>query len=95
MLLQRQYHLLGRRNNFNGSIGGQFLTLGRVNPVGKSTGSGKQFPDSFSIISSFKKAHGLIDFKVFLSETHQMRDQLKPDNPPNGRAFPRRFFLNR
>jgi hypothetical protein len=64
MLLQRQYHLLGRGNNFNGSIGSQFLALGRVNPVGKSTGPGKQFPGSFSIISSLKKAHGLINFKL-------------------------------
>ena len=54
MLLQRQYYLFGRRNNFNGGIGGQFLALGRVNPAGKSTGPGKQFPGSFSIISFFK-----------------------------------------
>ena len=62
VLLQGQYHLFGRGNNFNGRIGGQFLALGRVNPVGKSTGPGKEFPASVSIIASVKKVHGLINF---------------------------------
>jgi hypothetical protein len=41
----------------------------------------------------FNKVCGLIKFKVFLSEFHQMRYQLRPGNSPIRLTFPPWLFL--